>query len=170
MSAPRRGDLVVGRWGARFRGRRFPCTLGRGGLGPKRGEGDGVTPAGVLRLESVLWRPDRGAPPRGPLPRRRIGPRDGWSDDPADPAYNRLVRWPARGSAERLRRADPLYDLVAVTDFNRAPVRAGAGSAIFLHLRRGPHHPTAGCLGFRRADLAWVLARWTPRSRVLIRG
>ena len=52
-------DLVVGRWGARFRGRRFPCAVGRGGIGEKRAEGDGITPVGRHRIEAVLGRPDR---------------------------------------------------------------------------------------------------------------
>ena len=165
---PRPGDLVVGRWGAWFGGRRFPVALGTGGIGPKRGEGDGITPQGVHMLESALWRADRRPRPRGPLPARPIGPAEGWSDDPADPLYNCRVAWPCRHSAERLRRADPLYDLVAITDFNRAPAQRGAGSAIFLHVWRGPHRPTAGCVAFRADHLAWILARWTPRSRVVI--
>lgn len=158
-------DLVVGRWGARFLGRRFPCAVGRGGIGEKRREGDGITPAGCHRIEAVLVRRDRHA-----LAGRAIGPRDGWSDDPGDPAYNCLVRRPHGFRHEALRRADPMYDLVAVLDWNRHPPVAGGGSAIFLHVWRAPRQPTAGCIAFRREDLAWILARWTPRSRVLVRG
>ena len=55
-------------------------------------------------------------------------------------------------------------------DWNRHPPIAGRGSAIFLHVWRAPRQPTAGCIAFRREDLAWILARWTPRSRVLVRG
>lgn len=69
-----------------------------------------------------------------------------------------------------MRRADGAYDLVAVLDWNRAPVRAGRGSAIFLHVWRGPRRPTAGCIAFRRADLAWILARWRTEDRVDVRG
>ena len=96
-------------------------------------------------------------PPRSPAARRlarlaraaaRIGPEDGWSDDPADPAYNQPVRLPRRFGHERLRRADRQYDLVAVLDWNRAPVVAGRGSAIFLHVWRGARQPTAGCIAF----------------------
>ncbi len=162
-------DLVVGPWGARFAGRRFACAVGRGGIGAKRGEGDGVTPAGVHRIEAVLIRPDRR---RGPvsecLPTRRVRPFDGWSDDPADPSYNGPVDRPSRFSCEALRRADPLYDRIAVLDWNRAPVVPGAGSAIFLHVWRRPRWPTAGCVAFARADLDRILARWTERSRVVI--
>jgi L,D-peptidoglycan transpeptidase YkuD (ErfK/YbiS/YcfS/YnhG family) len=162
--------LVVGPWGARFLGRRLPCAVGRGGIGAKRREGDGVTPAGVHRIERVLLRPDRPARVAAHLPTRRIGPFDGWSDDPADPAYNGPVRRPRAFSSEALRRPDRLYDLVAALDWNRGPIAPGRGSAIFLHVWRKPRHPTAGCVAFAARDLAWVLARWTPRSRVVVRG
>jgi L,D-peptidoglycan transpeptidase YkuD (ErfK/YbiS/YcfS/YnhG family) len=158
-------DLVVGPWGARFRGRFFPCAVGRGGVGEKRAEGDGVTPAGRHRIEAVLRRRDRLPGPGAP-----IHPRDGWSDDPEDPAYNRQVRRPHRFRHEVLARADPMYDLVAVLDWNRHPAVKDRGSAIFLHVWRRPRHPTAGCIAIRRADLAWILARWTPRDRVVVRG
>jgi L,D-peptidoglycan transpeptidase YkuD (ErfK/YbiS/YcfS/YnhG family) len=159
-------DLVIGRWGARFRGRTFPCAVGRGGIGAKLVEGDGITPVGRHRIEAVLRRPDRVPPGAGGA----IGLRDGWSDDPADPDYNRRVLRPHRFGHEALRRSDPMYDLVAVTDWNRHPPVRGRGSAIFLHVWRRPRHPTAGCVAFRRQDLLWILARWTPRDRVVVRG
>ena len=171
---PRRGpaapDLIVTRWGARFGGWRLPCAIGRGGIGAKRAEGDGITPAGRHRIEAVLVRPGRPAPRTPGLPRRPIGPFDGWSDDPRDPAYNRPVRRPHRFSCEALARPDRLYDLVAVLDWNRAPAVAGRGSAIFLHAWRRPRHPTAGCVALAPRALARVLARWTPRSRLVARG
>jgi L,D-peptidoglycan transpeptidase YkuD (ErfK/YbiS/YcfS/YnhG family) len=87
-------DLVVTPMGVRFLGRRFPCTIGRGGIvaaGNKR-EGDGATPAGVHRLVGMLYRPDRMARPADwALP---IGPLDLWSDDPRDEDYNLMVRAP----------------------------------------------------------------------------
>jgi L,D-peptidoglycan transpeptidase YkuD (ErfK/YbiS/YcfS/YnhG family) len=160
-------DLVVGPWGARFRGRRFPCAVGRGGIGKKAREGDGITPVGRHAVEAVLRRPDRTRFP-GPW-RAAIGPGDGWSDDPDDPGYNGRVRRPHGFGCEALRRPDPVYDIVAVLDWNRHPPVPGRGSAIFLHVWRAPRHPTAGCVAFRRQDLAWILARWTPRSRVVVR-
>jgi len=163
-------DLVVTAWGARFMGRRLRCAVGRGGIDDKRGEGDRITPRGVWRLRQVWYRPDRVLPVRSAVPCRVIGVGDSWSDDPADPAYNRWCR--ARGTAgfsrELLRRADRMYDLVAVTDFNWCGAVPGAGSAIFLHVWRTPRYPTAGCVGFARPDLAWVLAHWAPRSRLVI--
>jgi L,D-peptidoglycan transpeptidase YkuD (ErfK/YbiS/YcfS/YnhG family) len=161
-----RHDLVVGPWGARFMGRRLSCAIGRGGIGVKRREGDGITPLGRHRIEAVLVRADR----RRPGGFQPIGPRDGWSDDPGDPAYNRRIRRPHGFGHEALRRADRLYDLVAVLDYNRHPPDPGRGSALFLHVWRKPRHPTAGCIAFRAGDLAWILSRWTARSRVVVRS
>ncbi len=168
---------MVGRWGARFGGRRFPCAVGWGGIGEKRAEGDGITPVGKHRIEAVFWRADRVWTAYGtrmetvcrPFLSGMIGPGDGWSDDPADPDYNRPVRRPHRWRSEALRRADPMYDLVAVLDWNRHPPVPGRGSAIFLHVWKAPRRPTAGCIAFRRADLRWVLAHWTKASRVVVR-
>ncbi len=168
---PRPEDLVVTGWQARFRGRVMPCAVGRGGIGRKRGEGDGITPRGIWPLGPVLFRPDRIAPPRTLLPVLPIGPGDLWSDDPRDPAYNHLVRrQPGRAfTAEALRRPDPLYDLVAVTGFNWPEAVPGAGSAIFLHVWRAPRRPTEGCVAFRRPDLLFILENWTARSRLVVR-
>lgn len=163
-------DLVVTRQGARFMGRRFPCAIGRGGILPARRkrEGDGATPDGVHRIVGMLYRPDRmTAPADWALP---IGPTDLWSDDSADPDYNLMVRAPHRYSHERLRRADPLYDLVIITDWNWPHAEPGRGSAIFIHAWRRPRYPTAGCVAFDRADLRWIAARLTHQTRLIVRG
>ena len=47
-----RGMLAFG-WGL------APCALGRSGVTRRKREGDGATPAGVLRLVFVYYRPDR---------------------------------------------------------------------------------------------------------------
>lgn len=164
---PGPGDLVVGRWGARFLGRTFPVSLGRSGVTDAKREGDGATPEGVHRIVGGMWRADRMRRPAG-APLLMAGPRDIWSDDPADPAYNRLSRRGAAGFRhERMRRGDGLYDLVLFTDWN-AEGRPGGGSAIFVHCWRGPRRPTAGCVAFSRADLLWIWARWGRRSRVIV--
>lgn len=162
-------DLVVTPMGVRFMGRVFPCTVGRGGIvaaGQKR-EGDGATPTGVHRIVGMLYRPDRMARPTDwALP---IGPMDLWSDDPADEDYNLMVRAPHRFSHEKLRRADPLYDLVILTDWNWPHAEPGRGSAIFLHRWRRPGYPTAGCVAFDPRDLLWIAQRITHQTRLVVR-
>lgn len=148
-------DLTITRWGALFQGRRFCCAVGRNGIGEKRGEGDMITPRGSFRLTEVYARPDRVRLP-GAQP---IGLRQAWCDDPSDPRYNHLILADGPGE-EKLRRADRLYDVIGVIDYNMGPVVAGKGSAIFLHAWRKPRHPTAGCVAFALPDLIWILSRW----------
>ncbi len=159
-------DLVIGRWGARFMGRRFACTLGRGGVSADKREGDGATPVGVHTLVGMLYRADRMARPANWA--RPIGPFDGWSDDPDDPDYNLMVPWPHGFSAERLHRADPMYDLILITNWNWPYATAGRGSAIFLHHWRRPQARTAGCVAFARADLLWIAQRLRHESRLIV--
>ena len=159
-------DIVVNRWGARFMGRRFPCSIGRGGMVADKREGDGGSPIGTHRLVGMLYRPDRLLPPADwAVP---IGPSDLWSDDVRDPDYNLMVRRPHGFSHEKLSRADPLYDLILITDWNWPYAVPGRGSAIFIHTWRKPRHPTGGCIGFARADLLWIAARLRHQSRLII--
>ncbi len=161
--------MVLTPIGLRFRGRRFACTIGRGGvIGPERKrEGDGGTPAGVHRIVGMLYRPDRMARPTDwALP---IGPLDLWSDDVRDPDYNLMVRAPHSFSHEHLRRADPQYDLVLITDWNWPFSVPGRGSAIFLHRWRRRGAPTAGCVALAPQDLLWIAKRLRHQSRLIVR-
>jgi L,D-peptidoglycan transpeptidase YkuD (ErfK/YbiS/YcfS/YnhG family) len=163
-------DLVVGKWGARYRGQVFPCAVGRGGIGQKQGEGDGITPKGRWQITGAGYRADRLVRPDFAFPNHRIGPTDIWSDDAADPAYNHHVAVRAHPfSHEKLRRTDPLYDIYAILDFNWPNSVPGAGSAIFLHAWRKPRHPTEGCVAFAPDVLRYILESWETRSRVVIR-
>ncbi len=162
-------DVVVTKWGARFMGRRFACAVGRGGIVPARTkhEGDGATPAGTHRLVGMLYRPDRlTAPADWALP---IRPVDLWSDDSTDPDYNLLVRTPHAFRVERLTRADPMYDLILITDWNWPHAEPERGSAIFLHIWRRPRKATAGCVAFARRDLLWIAPRIRHNTRLIIR-
>ena len=159
-------DLVVTPTGLRFLGRHFACTVGRGGVTDNKREGDGATPRGVHRLVGMLYRADRIAKPADwALP---IGPRDLWSDDPRHEDYNLMVRAPFAPSHEVLHRADPLYDLVILTDWNWPRAVRGHGSAIFLHQWRRPGYPTAGCVAFSRRDLHWIAPRLTYETRLIV--
>ena len=159
-------DLVVTPTGVRFLGRRFPCTVGRGGIVASKREGDGGTPAGEHRIVGLLYRPDRlGAPTDWAVP---IRPSDLWCDDPKHEDYNQLVTAPFPASAEVLRRSDPLYDLVLLTDWNWPFAQRGAGSAIFLHRWRRAGFPTEGCVAFRADHLLWIARRLTYGARLIV--
>jgi len=161
-------DLVVTPMGLRFLGRVLPCTIGRSGITAAKREGDGATPAGTHRIVGMLYRPDRVAAtalPRWAVP---IGPFDLWCDDPESSDYNRMVRAPFAAGHERLRRADPVYDLAILTDWNWPVAERGRGSAIFIHAWRRPGAPTAGCVALSRHDLFWIARRLHPRSRLIV--
>ncbi|MDO6798688.1 L,D-transpeptidase family protein [Shimia thalassica] len=159
-------DLVLTPTGVRFWGRRFPCTIGRGGLSAHKREGDGATPVGEHRIVGLLYRPDRMARPTPWA--QPITKDDLWSDASGDDAYNQWVRAPYPHSHENLRRADPLYDLVLLTNWNWPNARAGKGSAIFLHQYRRKGFPTEGCIAFRRDHMRWIAERASPGTKVLV--
>lgn len=159
-------DLVLTPKGLRHRGVTYPCTLGSGGVTTAKREGDGATPAGIHRIVGLLYRQDRLARPTDwAVPLR---PRDLWCDAPDHADYNLMVRAPFPASAERLCRADPLYDLILVTDWNWPHAAPGKGSAIFLHRWRRPGAPTAGCIALRPDHLLRVAKAITYDTRLVV--
>jgi len=160
-------DLILTKQGIRFMQRVFPCSVGSGGISKNKREGDGATPAGIHRIMGLYYRPDR---LQQPVPwATPIRPFDLWSDDVNDPAYNHLVHTPHPYCCERMRRADPLYDMVLITDWNWPVATSGKGSAIFLHIWRKPHHPTEGCVAFSRKNMLWIVQHIAPKTRLIIK-
>jgi L,D-peptidoglycan transpeptidase YkuD (ErfK/YbiS/YcfS/YnhG family) len=139
--------------------------------GPRKREGDGRSPAGVLTLGDALWGYDAQAPAGVRLPYRMAGPRDRCVDDAASPYYNQLTVEPADHpppwqSAEALRLPTDHYKYLVVLNYNNATaaIHPGAGSCIFLHVAPPPGGPTAGCTALAEADLLTVL-RWLDPQR-----
>jgi L,D-peptidoglycan transpeptidase YkuD (ErfK/YbiS/YcfS/YnhG family) len=114
----------------------------------------------------MLYRPDRMRRPAGWA--RAIGPGDLWSDDPGDMDYNMMVRAPYRASHERLQRADPLYDLILLTNWNWPYAVKGRGSAIFIHTWRRPGYPTEGCVALAYPHLRWIAPRIRYDTRLVV--
>lgn len=161
-----RDDMVLTPTGLRFQGKTYPCSIGRGGVTAKKREGDGATPQGIHRIVGMLYRPDRLArPATWALP---IGPCDLWSDDPRAVDYNMMVRAPYAFSHEKLRRSDPLYDLVLLTDWNWPYAVKGRGSAIFIHQFRRAGFPTEGCIALSRTALASIARRLKHHTRLMV--
>ena len=160
--------IVVARGMLTFGAIRVRCSVGVHGVRADKREGDGATPAGVFALREVLYRPDRGPRPATGLPISAIAAADGWSDDPADPEYNRRVSLPHGFHCEALWRRDALYDVLAVIGANDDPVVAGRGSAIFLHVASRDYGGTDGCVALARPDLLRVLGRCRPDTEIEI--
>ena len=161
----REGQIHVADWGSGPR----RCAVGRGGVGEKLREGDGITPIGKWPLRRVLYRADRIAAPRTALSLAAIEPDQAWCDVPDDPNYNRLVRLPYPSLDERLWRDDSLYDLIVVVGFNDSPPVAGKGSAFFLHLARPDYSPTAGCVALSYGDLVEAVEQLSPADCLIVR-
>lgn len=154
------GDVLVGA------GQRFRAAHGRTGISTQKHEGDGATPAGLLRLVRVLYRADRLKPPACTVPVEPIGPQDGWCDDINDTAYNRPVRLPCPASHEALWREDHVYDVIGVLDWNLDPIITGRGSAIFFHVATQDYAPTAGCVALSLPDVLAALQAGLSAIRV----
>lgn len=152
-----RGLLRVG-------GRTFPCAIGRSGMRAVKREGDGASPLGQHRLCDVLYRADRVRRPRTGLPIKILKRDDGWCDGAVDRNYNRAVRLPYPASHEELWRADRLYDIVVVVDYNVRRRARNFGSAIFMHVADPGYGPTAGCVALKREHLEQVLALLPRRA------
>ena len=158
---PTRGWLIAGPLA-------LPVALGRGGVKANKREGDGATPRGTFRLKRLWWRAERHARPATLLPAQRIKPDDGWCEDPSDRHYNRPVKVPPQAKADRLARADALYDFIVEIDHNTRPRVAGRGSAVFIHVARPQLAPTAGCVALELSSLRRLLARVGPRTRIVV--
>lgn len=136
------------------------CALGRSGVTPASAkvEGDGASPLGLWPMRQVFWRPDRLPHPETALPADPLLREAGWCDDPASLLYNCPVLLPFEASHEKLWREDHVYDLIVVLGYNDAPIIAGKGSAVFLHLARPDYAPTEGCVACALPDLLALLA------------
>jgi L,D-peptidoglycan transpeptidase YkuD (ErfK/YbiS/YcfS/YnhG family) len=158
---PTQGWLSAGPW-------TLPVALGRGSIKANKREGDGGTPRGVFHPVRIWWRADRLLRPMAQLPVRRIGSGDGWCEDPRDRRYNRPVKVAPGSAADRLVRADALYDVIVEIDHNMRPRIASRGSAVFIHVARPGFAPTAGCVALERAALVRLISRLGPRTRISI--
>jgi L,D-peptidoglycan transpeptidase YkuD (ErfK/YbiS/YcfS/YnhG family) len=146
----------------------IPVAIGRSGIKADKREGDGGSPRGLFRLVRLWWRADRSPRPHTMLPVRPIRQNDGWCEDPADRHYNQPIKVPKVSNADRLARADRLYDFIIELDHNTRPRIAGRGSAVFVHLARENFGPTAGCVALEPKKLRGLLARLGPHTRIEI--
>jgi L,D-peptidoglycan transpeptidase YkuD (ErfK/YbiS/YcfS/YnhG family) len=159
--------------------------LGRNGLAWGRGmhplteaeqpwkrEGDGKAPAGIFRLRQAFGYASPEEVPWIRLSFRHLRPGTLCIDDPASVSYNRILETaeadPDWQSREEMLREDGLYRLGVVVEHNADPVLEGAGSCIFLHLRRSPASPTEGCTALAEEDLERILRWLDPAARPVL--
>jgi L,D-peptidoglycan transpeptidase YkuD (ErfK/YbiS/YcfS/YnhG family) len=169
VERPKQGETVSVMWGFEKTSRGWETvlgpiavSLGRNGIAAfdQKKEGDGMTPRGVFALGPVFG---YAAKADTRMPYRQATEQDVWIDEPASPRYNQWVQGiPSRESHEKMRRVDHLYQLGVVVGYNTAPVVAGKGSAIFLHVWKGPGATTSGCVAMELSDLARIISWLAP--------
>ena len=128
-------------------------------------EGLSRTPAGVFGLTQAFGnQPNNGTR----LPYFQATGRTGGTRSPAArPTTPTCARptspgWPS----ENLYTTGAVYAHAVVIDYNRFPVRPGAGSAFFLHVTNG--HPTAGCVAVASSSLDTVMRWLNPAAHPVI--
>jgi L,D-peptidoglycan transpeptidase YkuD (ErfK/YbiS/YcfS/YnhG family) len=148
----------------------FNCTLGKSGViaAADKKEGDGKTPLGTFPLRQLLYRADRVPRPETGLRVEILTAETGWCEDPAHPDYNKKITLPHPAGHDRMMREDNIYDYTVVIGYNDAPVSAGKGSAVFMHLARFEFTPTQGCIGLRPEDMRAVLKLCDSSSQITI--
>jgi L,D-peptidoglycan transpeptidase YkuD (ErfK/YbiS/YcfS/YnhG family) len=144
--------------------------VGADGVTTQASESKSATPMGSFTLTQSFGALSN---PGTPLPYFRTDPSDWWISQSGS-LYNTHQHC-SGGCAftqgdpnEHLQAITPQYNYAVVIDYNRFPVRQGAGSAFFLHVTDGS--ATAGCVAVPQATLV-TLMRWlTPAAhpRILI--
>ena len=140
--------------------------------GPVKREGDGKSPAGVLRLLE-MWGYGAEAPTGVRLSYHQSGALDRCVDDVNAKEYGTLARAPETGpapwkSAEELRMSSDHYKYLVVVDYNLKSPKKGAGSCIFFHVAPPPGGPTAGCTALPEAELLTVLRFLDPQAQPVL--
>jgi len=145
--------------------------------GPAKREKDKRAPAGVFKIGKI-YTYDRALPAGADYPFHTITEKDAWIDDPANPFYNQHVEIdpanpPPWFEKQRMRLNDPPHRWLIEIRHNADPPVAGAGSAIFFHIQRGPNRPSAGCTVMPEASIIrliqWLRAPANPHYVLLPR-
>lgn len=144
------------------------ALIGGKGFAPpgEKKEGDIKTPSGVFALKRAFGYE---AELNSRMPYRQAGEDDLWVDDVNSSDYNRWVRRGETSAAsfEELKLNDDLYKYGIVIEYNTDPVVRGAGSAIFIHVRRGENLPTFGCVALSERDILKILGWLDPAGKPL---
>jgi L,D-peptidoglycan transpeptidase YkuD (ErfK/YbiS/YcfS/YnhG family) len=157
----------VERWqriGAKWHrvGPAWRAHVGSAGVTRHPAESLPATPLGRFTLTEAFGAPSNAGDRLTRLPYLRIRYGAAWGGNPRDErTYNRYYNCHCgTDSLFRLRHSYFRYGLVI--DYNRDPVRPGAGSGFFVHVTDG--RPTDGCVGLRAGDVRTLLGWLTPAT------
>tara|TARA_B100000886_G_scaffold205858_1_gene142234 strand:- start:8879 stop:9370 length:492 start_codon:yes stop_codon:yes gene_type:complete len=144
------------------------CAVGKRGIKRKKKEGDLSTPKGTFQVKKVYYRHDKVKNLKTIFKKIVIRKNMGWCDDTRSNRYNKLIRYPFKYKSEKLFRADNIYDIILVLNFNMNPVKKDKGSAIFIHVAKRKFSPTKGCVALEKKELRKLLKTLKKKSKIKI--
>ena len=147
---------------------KIKCAIGKRGISTNKKEGDLCTPAGKFIFEFLMYRNDRVQNLKTHLSKKIIKKNMGWCDDPRSKKYNKLIKFPFSGKAEKLFLKESAYDLFLVLNYNRSPIVNNKGSAIFLHLANKKYRPTKGCIAIDKKDFLKIIPMIKKKTKIII--
>lgn len=139
----------------------FRAVIGKNGValpGEKK-EGDRKTPAGLYPVGETFGTQTLALK----MDYKYITAEDKFIDDSNHKLYNTWVSGATDAKSYESMLVEP-YTYGAVINYNRNPVTAGAGSAIFIHLWRASNLPTAGCVALDKRHLLMLL-HWLDKAQ-----
>jgi len=147
---------------------KIKCAIGKNGVTKNKNEGDLKTPKGIFKLKKIFYRKDRIKFFKSAIKKNCIKKNIGWCDDPNSKYYNREIKFPFNGSAEKFWRKDNIYDLIIVINYNFKPIIKNRGSAIFLHICKKNYAPTKGCVAINKKDMMNLLVNIKSNTKIII--
>ena len=139
----------------------FKAVIGKNGIASigRKKEGDLKTPAGIYPIGEAF-----GFYPLAlSMDYKYITVDDKFIDDVNSKDYNVWVTGATDAkSYERMLIKPYMYG--AVVNYNMHPTKAGAGSAIFIHLWQSPTTPTSGCIAMDKKHLL-IMLHWLDKKQ-----
>ena len=148
--------------------KKFICYVGKNGIGLKKREGDKITPKGRYKLIKIFYKKRQLNEIRTKIPKIEIKKNFAWCTDSNNKSYNSLINKPIGCEYEDLFRADDLYDIIIVLDFNYTSPIKYKGSAIFLHCSENETKFTEGCIAMKKKDLLKLIPHITLSCNLII--
>jgi len=152
-----------------YRGYKFKCWIGKGGVNLSKKEGDLSTPRGTFKLGTLYYRKDKVKIGNCELKKKIIKKNMGWCDDVNSRMYNREIIFPFNYSAEKLYRSDIIYDIFINIKYNNFPIIKDKGSAIFLHIVNKNLKSTKGCVALEKKNLLKLISLINKKTKILIK-
>lgn len=132
---------------------------------PQKREGDGKSPAGIFPLGDVFSYHHLS---NLKMPFVQVDTNFYCVDDVTSAYYNRLIVKDTAAapfnSFEYMKRNDELYEYGVWVLYNSAPVVAGNGSCIFIHVWHNDHSGTSGCTAMSKNNIQ-KLIRWLDKKK-----